>query len=260
MKIESVDVRAEPYSGAEVNVMDEHQFKALTNRCNVKLTLQPSRIKLSTLQSELPVKGEFTATIRNQTCGAVARFVVTRGRINSPPLISKSTLQELGMLQMREDFSFAKANDLRIQEEPPGIKSVKQDKDLKPEIKEITDPYSDVFKGIGKIRDIKNGKDFYAKFSMRPEAVPVAQRPRPVAYYLQEPLKTWLDQCVEEEIFEEVPEGEAVTWCSPLVVQPKPKFNSVDEKLEPHMIRASVDLRVPNKFMERNRITQGPIV
>jgi len=73
-------------------------------------------------------------------------------------------------------------------------------------------------------------------------------------------LKQWLGQCVEE-IFEEVPEGEAVTWCSPLVGQPKPKFNTVDnEKLEPHMIRASVDLRVSNQFIGRNRINQGPIV
>ena len=81
-------------------------------------------------------------------------------------------------------------NDMRICEEPPGIKSVKQDEDLKPEIKEINDQYGDVFKGIGKIRDIKNGKEFYAKFShMRPEEVPVAQRPRLVAYYLQESLK-----------------------------------------------------------------------
>ena len=215
VKIEDVDVRAEPDSGAEVNVMDEHQFKALTKRSIVKLTLQPSRVNLRTLQSELHVKGEFTATIRNQTCGAVARFVVTRGRINSPPLISKSTFQELGMLQIRADGSFAETNDLRIQEEPPDIKSVKRDKDLKPEIKEINDQYSDVFKGIGKIRDIINGKEFYAKFSMRPEAVPVSERPRPVAYYLQEPLKQWLGQCVEEEIFEEFPEGEAVTWCFP---------------------------------------------
>jgi len=88
------------------------------------------------------VKGEFTAKLRNQTCGAVARFVVTKGRINSPPLISKSTPQELpqelGMLQINGDGSSAEANDLRIQEEPPDIKSVKQDKDLKPEIKEIT--------------------------------------------------------------------------------------------------------------------------
>ena len=96
---------------------------------------------------------------------------------------------------------------------------------------------------------------------MRPEAVPVAQKPRPVAYYLQEPLKKWLEQCLEEEIFEEVPEGEPVIWCSPLVVQPKPKFSELDkEDLEPHMIRASVDLRIPNQFVERNRITQSTVV
>jgi len=122
VKIEDVDVMAEPDSGAEVNVIDEHQFKALTNRSSVKLTLQPSRVKLSTLQSELLVNGEFTATIRNQTCGLVARFVVTRGSINSPPLISKSTLQELGILQIRGDGSFDETNDLNIQEEPPTIK------------------------------------------------------------------------------------------------------------------------------------------
>jgi len=143
VKKEDVDVRAEPNNGAGVDVMDEHQFKALTNQSSVKLTLQPSRVKLSTLQSELPVKGEFTATVRNQTCKAVAGFVVTRGRINSPSLINKSTLQKLGIIQIREDGSFTETNDLRIQEKPPGIESVKQDKDLTPEIKEITDQYSD---------------------------------------------------------------------------------------------------------------------
>ena len=130
-----------------------------------------------------------------------------------------------------------------------------------PEIKKITEQFSHVFKGIGKIRDNKNDKDFYAKFSMKPEAVPVAQKSRPVAYYLQEPLKKWLEQCIEEEIFEEAPEGEPVTWCSPLVVQPKPKLcGTAKEDLEPHIIRPSVDLRVPNQFMERHRITQGTLV
>ena len=32
------------------------------------------------------------------------------------------------------------------------------------------------------------------------------------------------------------------------------------ENLEPHMIRASVDLRVPNQYMERHKITQGTVV
>jgi hypothetical protein len=96
---------------------------------------------------------------------------------------------------------------------------------------------------------------------MKPEAVPIAQKPRPIAYYLQKPLKQWLDQGIEEYIFERVPSGEPVTWCSPLVVQPKPRFKKTPkEQWQPDMIRASVDLRVPNKYMNRNSITQGPVV
>lgn len=88
------------------------------------------------------------------------------------------------MLQIREDGSFAETNDLRIQEEMPDIKAVKKDEALSPEIKEITHRHSHIFQGIGKIRDKKSGQDLYAKFSMRPDAVPVAQKPRPVAYYM----------------------------------------------------------------------------
>ncbi len=65
---------------------------------------------------------------------------------------------------------------------------------------------------------------------MKPDAVPVAQKPRPVAYYLQKPLRSWLDQCIQEDIFEEVPDGEPVTWCSPLVVQPKAKVQQYRER------------------------------
>jgi hypothetical protein len=36
---------------------------------------------------------------------------------------------------------------------------------------------------------------------MKPEAVPIAQKPRHIAYYLQKPLKQWLDQGIEEDIY-----------------------------------------------------------
>lgn len=39
VKIEDVDVDIEPDSGEDVNVMDEHQFKALKNRTSQELTL-----------------------------------------------------------------------------------------------------------------------------------------------------------------------------------------------------------------------------
>jgi len=72
---------------------------------------------------------------------------------------------------------------------------------------------------------------------------------------------TWLDQGVKEDIFKKVPDREAITWCSPLVVQPKPKFTEMkSEELEPHMIRASMDMRFPNQSMKRSRCVQSPRV
>ena len=77
----------------------------------------------------------------------------------------------------------------------------------------------------------------------------------------RKPLKLCLDQYVDDGIFESVPPDEPITWCSPVVVQPKPKyFHVANDELQTNVIRACVDFRVPNKFMERNRVTQGPVV
>ena len=119
--------------------------------------------------------------------------------------------------------------------------------------------YSDVFQGISCLRDKSTGKKIEVKLEMDPSAEPVAQKPRPVPYHLQKPLKRWLGQRVKEEIFEKVPDGEAITWCSPLVVQPKPKLTDVkNEELECHMIRASIDMSIPNQSVKRSRCVQSP--
>ena len=74
-------------------------------------------------------------------------------------------------------------------------------------------------------------------------------------------IKTWLEQGIADDLFEEVPTGEPITWCSPMVVQPKPRYTNVSkDDLQPNMICACIDLRIPNKHMERNRISQGPVV
>ena len=76
VRLDDIDINAEPDSGADVKVMDEHQFKALIHRTAHKLTLQPSKTKLNTLQHLLPVKGEFNTIIHNQKCGRPAKFIV----------------------------------------------------------------------------------------------------------------------------------------------------------------------------------------
>ena len=56
--------------------MDEYQFKALKRRSQEIKGLQPSRDTLKTLKSDLTVKDEFTATLRNKNRGTQSKFLV----------------------------------------------------------------------------------------------------------------------------------------------------------------------------------------
>ena len=151
------------------------------------------------------------------------------------------------MLKIEPQGTLKETNDLRIH-------SVKAAGD----VEAILDEYKEVFEGIGCILDKNTGEEIEVKLEIEPEATPVAQKPRHVAYHLQEPLKKWLNQGVEEKIFEKVPDGEPITWCSPLVVQPKPKYTEIDkEKLEPQVIRTSIYMRIPNRSMKRSRCVQA---
>ena len=44
MKLNDVDVQMEADSGTDVNIMDEHQFKAVVHRSSDKPVLQPSNV------------------------------------------------------------------------------------------------------------------------------------------------------------------------------------------------------------------------
>ena len=148
LRINDVDMRAEPDSGAGISLMDEHQFKALVHRSNKKITLEASQTRLNTLQGDLSVKGEFHTILRNETCGTTAKIIVAHGRIRSAPLISKKTLKKLGMIQIQPDGSLGEKNDLRIPTE--NIKIIGKDKNVKNDVKKITNRYQKVFEGIGK--------------------------------------------------------------------------------------------------------------
>ena len=111
--INDVIVHMEPDSGADDNVMDECQYRALKRKTYDDITLKASSTKLSTLPNELKVSGEFKATARNQTRGTETTFVVIKGKIKSPPLIGRA-LTELGMIEIRPDGSLREADELRI--------------------------------------------------------------------------------------------------------------------------------------------------
>ncbi|VDI74096.1 Hypothetical predicted protein [Mytilus galloprovincialis] len=125
VRIDDIDVKVEPDRGAELNVMDENQLVKFQRTTDGNRVLEKSKIKLSTMQNSLPIKGEFKTIIRNKTCGIETKFIVVKGQINFPPLLSKATPIELGMLQIRGDCSFVKANQLRIPDSGPLFNSAK---------------------------------------------------------------------------------------------------------------------------------------
>ena len=148
--------------------------------------------------------------------------------MDSPPFICKSTLLEPGILKIDPEGTLKETNELRIN-------TVKT---LDDSIETILRKYSEVFQGIVCFREKNTGKKIEVKLEMETDGKPMAQNPRPVPNHLQKAVKDWLDQGVKEEIFKKGRDGEAINWCSPLVVQRKPKFTEMkSEVLESHMIR-----------------------
>ena len=147
--INDIIVPMEPDSRADVNVMDKNQYQALKRKRYDTIRLDDSSVKLSTLQKELKVFGEFKATARNQTRGAETTFIVVKGKINSPLLLGRKALFELGMLNIRPDVSLKESNELK-RTENKAIKS-ELDSKAKSDIEKILEQHTEVFQGIGKI-------------------------------------------------------------------------------------------------------------
>ena len=85
MNLNDMVVQMQADNSADVNNMDEHQFKAFVHRSSVKRVLQPSNVKLYALQHSLDVKGEFHATERNDTRSRLVTFVVVLDMTRSHP-------------------------------------------------------------------------------------------------------------------------------------------------------------------------------
>ena len=52
--------------------------------------------------------------VRNETCGIVTKFIVIEGKMNSPPLLCRQTLLDLGMMKIQPDGSLATPNEFRV--------------------------------------------------------------------------------------------------------------------------------------------------
>ena len=157
--------------------------------------------------------------------------------MDSLPLIGRPTLSNLGMVLIDETGNLTKPTEQETNK-------VKKTTATQPKLQEILKKYEERFQGIGKAK--RDGQNIEIHLPMNEDATPIAQKSRRVL----DPLEERINEFVESDIIEKVPEHEAIEWCSPLVVQPKAK--------NPKDIRVSLDLRILNQSMSRTRNVQTP--
>ena len=101
---------------------------------------------------------------------------------------------------------------------------------------DIQAKYKSLFSGVGLL------KGYELKLHVDESVKPVAQHVRRVPFGLQDKVKKKLDELLDLDIIEEVPEGPS-GWVSPLVVVPKSDGD----------VRVCVDMRRANEAIIRER-------
>ena len=107
--------------------------------------------------------------------------------------------------------------------------------DTTPIQERLSRQYPNLFSGIGRLKDVK------VKLHINTAVNPVAQQARRIPFHLRKKVEKELEQLERQGIIEKV-DG-PTPWVSPLVVIPKKNGD----------IRICVDMRLPNKAIDRER-------
>ena len=209
VKFGTTEIRMLIDSGASVNILDEAAYQVLSRK-RPWIKLQPSKIKLNSYGSDTPIKvlGQFQAAVESKRKVTIGTFFVASKASGS--LLGYETAQELGLIKVHD------------------INTVQQ---------ELVDSYTDVFHGIGKL------KNHQVEIHIDKSVQPVAQRHRRIPSHIRKKVETSLDDLEKKDIIEKA--NGPTPWVSPIVVFPKPK--------NPDEVRICVDMRKANMAVQRER-------
>lgn len=204
-------------SGATCNVMGQQTWELLKLK-GIKCESRKAAKELFAYGSTepLPTLGTFTADVMLAGSNVCCRadFVVVKG--NGRTLLGRETAEVLSLLRVGP----SQANS---------VTSGQLESD-------IQERYKDLFTGVGLLRD------YELKLHIDESVKPVAQHVRRIPFGLREKVDKKLDELLELDIIEEVPEGPS-GWISPLVVVPKGDGD----------VRVCVDMRRANEAIIRER-------
>lgn len=155
--------------------------------------LRRSTVKFRPYSTEIPweIMGKVKVRLRNRKGRKIRTTVyVVKGQVKS--LLGRLDTEALGILTMNEEGKEGKCRRLRQVKKEKVEEEDGQNLQEEKEMEAIKEEYKDLFKGIGNLK-IKPIHIF-----IKEGVEPVAQRQRPVAYHLMEPLKRHLQELKEE--------------------------------------------------------------
>ena len=208
--VNNVPVQMMIDTGASANIMDESSFNKVNKTCAIQLNPSNKRIFAYGSDSQLKVRGQFTADIGTRAKHIQTTVHVLQG--NHGSLLSYGTARDLGLVEV-------KVNPIQSQHAS----------------EEFIHQFPSLFHGIGKLKDVE------VQLHIDKTIKPVAQAARRIPFHLRKQVSDELDNLERQGIIEKV-EG-PTPWVSPLVVIPKKKGG----------VRLCVDMRVPNKAIQRER-------
>ena len=210
-------------TGSTANIINETSYKHLVDE-NPTITLAKSKKRLFGFASSTPLQvlGQFQCTLESSHKITTAKvFVVKTGC-----LLSGHTAIELDLIHVKVNTVTA----LNSKEIPTRLTPLIQE-------------YSDVFTGIGKL------KNFKVHLHIDPSVKPVVQPTRRIPFAIRNRVEVELKHLEDSDIIE--PTTGPTPWVSPIVVFPKPN--------QPDKIRLCVDMRMPNQAIQREHHPQ-PVI
>ena len=104
-------------------------------------------------------------------------------------------------------------------------------------ITNILSDYSNVFQGLGKLKDYK------VQLKIDESIEPVASKPRRIPFHIRKNVDAAIDSLIAGDIIEKTPDTQPTPWVSPIVVVGQKNDN----------VRLCIDMRKPNSTLKRTR-------
>ena len=146
-------------TGASIDVIDEDTFDRIRD-----IKLEKTKVKAYTYNNKEPVTfhGKFTSAIESKSALSVGEVFVIKSK-HSGCLLSFSTAKELGSVTLHLDT----------------VSASQDGKNTDKGITKILSDYSNVFQGLGKLKDYK------VQLNIDELIEPVASKPRRIPFHIR---------------------------------------------------------------------------